>query len=354
MQRNPDLVALEAAGLYFPGAMDFLKPEWKRDSMAMDAQPTLITTANSAVPAFLTTFVDPDLVRVMTTPSKAAVIFGEVRKGSFVDSTAMFPVVEHTGEVSSYGDHSANGKAGANMNFPQRQNYLFQTIVEYGELEMERAGLAKVGWAAEVRNAAVTVLNKFQNLTYFKGVAGLQNYGILNDPGLSASLTPATKGAGGVTWFKNGSPNATANEVFNDIQAIFVQLVNQTNGLVEADTPMTLALSPVSSVAMTFTNSFGVSVTDLLKKNFPNLKIETAVQYGAVTASNPQGSAGGEVVQLIAGKVEGQETGYCAFSEKLRAGAVIRHLSSFQQKMSAGTWGAIVRVPAAIASMIGV
>ena len=37
------------------------------------------------------------------------------------------------------------------------------------------------------------MLNKFSNLTYFFGVQGLQNYGLLNDPHLNASLTPATK-----------------------------------------------------------------------------------------------------------------------------------------------------------------
>jgi hypothetical protein len=355
MQRNPDLAALEAVGISFAGAMDFIKPEWKTNALAMDAQPTLITTPNSAIPAFLTTYVDPDLVRVLTAKNRAAEIIGEKKKGTFADTTAMFPVIEYTGEVSSYGDHSNNGKSGANLNFPQRQQYIYQTIVEYGDLEMERAGLARVGWATELRNSASVTLKKFQNLTYFFGVAGLQNYGLLNDPSLSGSLTPATKAAGGVTWWTvGGAPNATANEVYNDILSIFVQLVSQSNGLIEADTPMTLALSPKSATALSFTNSFNVNVNVLLKGNFPNLKVETAVQYGAVTASNPQGNAGGELVQLIATNVEGQETGYAAFSEMLRAGPVVRKLSSFEQKLSQGSWGSVLRQPFAIASMLGV
>jgi hypothetical protein len=73
-----------------------------------------------------------------------------------------------------------------------------------------------------------------------------------------------------------------------------------------------------------------------------------------VTASNPQGNAGGELVQLIATNVEGQETGYAAFSEMLRAGPVVRKLSSFEQKLSQGSWGSVLRQPFAIASMLGV
>jgi hypothetical protein len=59
-------------------------------------------------------------------------------------------------------------------------------------------------------------------------------------------------------------------------------------------------------------------------------------------------------VQLIASNVEGQETGYAAFSEKLRAGPVIREMSAFKQKLSQGTWGAVIRQPFAISSMLGV
>jgi hypothetical protein len=356
MQRNQDLAVFERDwGISFPGAVDFIKPEWKSDfQMAMDAQPALVTTPNSGIPSFLTTFVDADILNILTAKNAAADIFGEARKGSFVDAVAMFPVVEHTGEVSSYGDFSADGKSGANTNFPQREAYLYQTVVEYGELEMERAGLAKIGWAAELKRSAIINLNKFQNLTYFYGVQGLQNYGLLNDPSLTAPISPATKAAGGVKWINNGVINATANEVYADIQALFVQLVIQSSGNIDQKSKMTLAMSPVSEVALTATNSFNVNVSDLLKKNFPGLTVKTAVQYGALSTQNPQGSAAGEVVQLIADEVEGQDSGYCAFNEKLRGGVIVRDLSSFKQKMTQGSWGAVIRQPFAISQMVGV
>jgi hypothetical protein len=72
------------------------------------------------------------------------------------------------------------------------------------------------------------------------------------------------------------------------------------------------ALSPRSSSALNFTNTFNVNVKAQLAANYPNLKVVPAIQYGALTAQNPQGSALGELVQLIAKTVEGQETGYCA------------------------------------------
>jgi len=351
-----DAAHLAAMGVSLPDVITYMPEEFKRNyDLAIDALPVLATQSNSAVPQFLTTMIDPAVFKILFAPNRAAVIFGEVRKGTWLDETAMFPTIEHTGEVSSYGDFAENGRANVNTNWPQRQSYLFQTIKEYGDRELERAGLARINWVSEIDQGAATVLNKFSNLTYFFGVGGLQNYGLLNDPALNSSITPATKAAGGTRWFTaGGSINATANEVFADIQAIFYQLINQTQGLVEADTKLVLAMSPQSEVALTFTNTFNVNVFDLLKKNFPNIRFETAVQYGTTSTSNPQGQSAGNLVQLIAEEIEGQITGYCAYNEKMHAQPIVRHLSSFRQKVLAGTWGAVIRQPFAIASMIGV
>jgi len=266
----------------------------------------------------------------------------------------MFPVVEHIGEVTSYGDFSESGHAGANTNWPQRQAYLFQTVKEYGERELELAGLARINWVTEIDQAAATALNKFSNLSYFFGVLGLQNFGLLNDSNLTASLTPGVKAAGGTKWVSSGAIVATANEIYLDIETVFIQLVAQSQGLVDRETRMTLALSPQNEAALTATNSFNVNVTDLLKKNFPNLDVISAIQYQQISSSNPQGIAAGNLMQLIAHELEGQDTGYAAFNEKMRAHPIVRAMSSFKQKLTAGTWGTVLRMPVAIASMLGI
>lgn len=103
----------EAAGIYLPGAKSYVTEEFKRNSLALDAQPALATTSNAGIPAFLTTLIDPEVYKILFSPTAAAEVLGEVRKGTWVDQTAMFPVVEATGEVSSYGDYNENGKSGA-------------------------------------------------------------------------------------------------------------------------------------------------------------------------------------------------------------------------------------------------
>ena len=363
-----DRQRLERLGVTIPPSVLYYTPdEFKTDfemamdadpslaRMAFDAQPGLTTDPNSAVPSILTTMIDPEVYRVLFSPNMAATILGEVRKGTWLDDTAMFPIAESTGEVSSYGDYAMNGRAGVNTNFPQRQNYLFQVIKQYGERELARAGLARINWVSEIDIACALTLNKFANYVYFFGVQLLQNYGLLNDPNLGASLTPAIKGAGGTAWINSsGQVVATANEIFNDIQSIFYQLVTQSGGIINADSPLVLAMSPGSSVALTATNSFNVNVRDLLEKNFKKIRIETAVQYGVQNTQNPQGIAAGNMVQMLVEEVEGQRTGYVAYSDKMRSFPIIRELSAFRQKVVSGVWGAVLRMTFPIASMIGV
>ena len=345
---NPILQALmERAGVHYMGqaSLDFQKENVRlrqaNEGFACDAQPALITASNSGIPAFLSTYIDPKLIEVLVQPMKAADIVGsEVKKGDWTTKTAMFPIVESTGETSSYGDYSENGQAGVNSNFPQRQSYHYQVMTQWGELELETAGLARIDWANRVNIASVLTLNKFQNKTYFFGVAGLQNYGLLNDPSLSAAITPTAKTAGGTTW-----PVATALEVLNDVQKLYKQLQSQVGGLIELDTKMTLAMSPAAEVALTKTTDFNVNVSDILKKNFPNLTVKTAPEYATTS---------GELLQLIVDDFEGQRTVDVAFTEKLRAHPIVVQSSSFKQKKSQGTWGAIVYRPAMIAQMLGV
>lgn len=355
----------EDMGLVLPSVTMLIPDEWKKSSaslkglamdMALDSAGNLTTDPNSAIPSLLTTTIDPEVIRVVFAPLQIAKILGGERKaGDWLEETRMFPVIEETGEVSSYDDYSNNGRAGINFNYPQFQSYLFQTIVGYGEREVERAGLMRINYVSELQGAASNLLNRFGNLGYAFGITGLQNYGVINNPYLSAYLSPAVKAWGGTTWFNNGSPAATANEVYNDILAAVEQIINQTNGAVDMDAPMTLALSPQSQLAMKFANSFGVSVAELLKEGFPNMKVMAAPQYGQKTATNNQGySTVGNLFQIIVDKIDNSKVAYPAFNEKLRAHKLIPDLSAWRQKYTSGIWGTIMRMPIGVSGMIGI
>lgn len=358
----------ERAGVIIPGAMEFLermpklaedgKPikgqwgDWNEAAvqLAMDAvtatsynQPTLVTAPNASIMSLLTTLVDPKQIEILLSPTKAADVYGETKKGTWVDQTVAFPVVENTGEVSAYGDWNEDGRSDFNANWPQRQAALWQTITEWGDLEVERYGLARIDAIARKNISSANTLNRMANLVYFYGWTGLQNYGGLNDPGLSAALTPATKLAGGTGWI-----NALPTEILADIQACYFALQSQTTGTggnLELTDKMTLALHPQSETYLANTNSFGLTAMEMIRKVFPGLTVKTAVQYLSGTTYS---------LQLIVDEIEGQRTMECAFNEKMRAHRVIPAMSSFRQKKTAGAWGTIVYRPNAVALMSGI
>lgn len=349
-----DLVSLRSLGVDWDPTVEPRSYTPASAAIAMDALPTLATDPNSAVPSILTTFISPEIFRVLFQPLAAVEIYGEERLGDWTQDVAMLPIVEHTGEVSSYGDYATGGRTGANTNWPQVQNYLFQTMKEYGEREIARVSISKLNWVGEIDMAAATIMARAMNIIYHFGIASLQNYGLINNPFLSASLTPSTKTAGGVTWFTSGgAPNAQSTEVYNDVLALFQQLVTQTGGLVTADDVLVLVIPNTLTAALNFTNNFNVSVKQLLKENFPKLRIVQDTLFAIKSSTNPYGLAAGNLVQLVAETVEGQRTGRCMFSEKMRMHPIIRKESSFRQKATGGGWGTVIRFPLGVSSMVG-
>jgi hypothetical protein len=322
-------------------AKAYAMDEWKGNfQLAMDAQPGLITSPNAGIPAFLANLIDPEVVRVLVTPMKAAEIFGETKKGDWTLLSTQFPVVESSGEVSSYGDHNNNGSTGTNVNWIPRQSYHYQNVTQWGERELEMYGLAKINYASELNRASALVMAKFQNKTYFYGVAGLENYGVLNDPSLIAPIAPTT-GVGGDTWDLK-----TAQEIYADVLKLFKQLQEQMGfNIPDMDAAMTMVISPLSAVNLKKVSIYNVTAEQTIKENFPNLKIKTAPEYA---------TDDGNLAQLMLDEVDGQRSAYCAFTEKMRAHPVIPDLSSWKQKKSAGTWGTIIRYPIAIAQMIDI
>ena len=150
-----------------------------------------------------------------------------------------------------------------------------------------------------------------------------------------------TKAAGGTTWAV-----ATAGEIYNDVMNLFTQLQTQLQGEIDRDTPMTLSLSPVVEPRMGQVTAYTLaSVRVAIKDNFPNMKIVKVPEYN---------TAAGELMQLMVDEIDGDKTAYSAFTEKMRAGRVVPELSSFKQKKTSGSWGAIIKRPIAIAQMWGI
>lgn len=307
------------------------------DQYAMDAAsltPTLIGTPNAGIPSFLTTFVDPSVIDVLVAPMAAAELVGESKKGDWTTLNATFIQAEPLTKVATYGDYSADGSSSANVNYPQRQSYFFQTWTRWGERELEMAGAGRVDWASQLDYASALGLAKFLNGSYLFGIAGLQNYGLTNDPRLPAPV------AGTVNW-----ATAAADVVFNDFVDSFKQLQNQSQGIIKQNSELRIGVPPSAIGDWNRVNSFGLSPAKLLKDAFPKAEFVSVPEFD---------TASGRLMQVWAPKIENQVSATCAFTEKMRAHAVERYSSYFRQKKSAGTWGAVIFRPLACAQKLGI
>ena len=121
-------------------------------------------------------------------------------------------------------------------------------------------------------------------------MAGLQNYGLMNDPALIAPVAPTT-GAGGNTWALK-----TSDEIYADFVLLWANAIAQGNGLINTKSEATVGIPNVVEQNLTKQNSYGQVLKDRLKLAYPNMTIETIPEFA---------TAGGNLVQMIIKNVEG-------------------------------------------------
>ena len=161
----------------------------------------------------------------------------------------------------------------------------------------------------------------------------------MNDPNLNADETPTT-GVGGNTWALK-----TADEIMADFAKMMSKLYERSNGWVDANSALTLVIAPACLAELNKVNAFGVSVKKMLADTYPTMKIVTAAEMA---------TGSGNLAMIKADEIEGQPTVEFGYSEKYKAHSIVRETSSMIQKVSAGTYGAIVYYPFAIVTMLGV
>jgi hypothetical protein len=97
---------------------------------------------------------------------------------------------------------------------------------------------------------------------------------------------------------------------------------------------------------MNKTNQYGVTMKKQLADTYPNMTIVTVPElYDTATQTS--------TMMVLAEEIMGQPVVEFGYADKYYAHEIVRDLSNWKQKISAGTYGAIVQLPFAIASMTG-
>lgn len=305
----------------------------------------MVTTVNNGIPIVLTNVIHPEQVRVLYAPMNSTLLFDDTQVGTRTTQTVTLLQIENKGEVSAYGDFATTGRSSANVNFPQRQQWPFQTVTVWGDMEVEMMAEAKLDWAGEQQISSALTIAKKLNYINFYGVSGLQNYGITNDPNLIATDTPVTVN-GHSTWAtKFAALDALA--IFADFQKAVGLLMSQSAGLITQNDEIVVGVPPSQ---MTYLDTplvyGGATVKSLVASNYPKLKIESIPEF--------ESSGSGNLMYVAAKRIEGKPVGQCMFVEKMRAHGVIRELSSYKEKKSASSLGAIVFRPVGVVQILGI
>ena len=314
--------------------------------IAQDA--AMSSVPNVGVPSAYLTYLDPQITTILFAVMNATKLFGEAKKGDWTDQFMNFPVEEIVGDVTPYNDFTNSVSSDVNYEFPVRQNFLFQTALKYGLREQETASKARLAYAGAKQRAAAEIIARAHNRFYLYGVANKSIYGALNDPNLPESETPISVN-GKTTWADKtgdqGNVAVLSNVLFNDISKLVNALMSKNAGNVDQNTRMVLAVASDRYNYLSMPNSFGLTVFDLIKNNYPNMEI---IQLPELATS------AGSMLYLTVPSLLGEPTAENAYSEKMRFGNMETYSTSWVQKAFGGTWGCVIRRPNLVATMTGV
>lgn len=309
------------------------------DQLANDA--AMVKAANSGIPVEFTSYIDPMVIPILTATRGAREIFGEAKKGDWTTSYACFQTSEITGEVEAYTDYGQGGASDVNPTFPVRTQYIYQTNIRYGDREVDVASRARLQLAADKQRAAATVIDIASNKFALYGVAGLEIYGLLNDPNLPADVSPLPNAASKTLWAEKST-----KEIYEDVLYLFGKMADRGAGHIDANTELVLATSPATQVQLGRATDFNISARQMLETYFPKIRFAALPELATATS--------GTSILLVAPTIEGLPTAQIGFSEKFRAMRLIPESSSFHQKFVGSSYGTIIYRPFAIGKMTGV
>lgn len=325
---------------YNKSALDGMKSFY-----GMDAAVAGITSPTVTTPIQFLQYWMPEIIEVVTAAKEADAIMGLDFVGDWHDESVVQTILERTGQAVPYGDHTNIPLSSWNTNYEQRDIVRFEEGIQVGVLEEARAGAMNISSQTEKRAAAAESLAiEFNNVAFFGYNEGNnRTYGFLNDPNLPAYVTAATGAGGNTTW-----ASKTYAEIVADIRTAFAALRVQSGNLFKPERDASVMTLPVSAMEyLNVENEFGKSVYDFIKQNYPNVRIESAVQLDGA-------NGGANVLYLFAESINGKSVIRQLGVERFRLIGVEQKAKVFLEDYSNATAGVLVAQPIGIVRYTGI
>jgi hypothetical protein len=250
---------------------------------AQDAIQPTVTVPSIATPIQFLQYWLPGFTFVVTAPRMIDEFIGISMGGQWHDEQIVQGILERVGQAVPYGDLTNIPYSSWNTNFVTRTVVRFEEGMQVGRLETARSAQMRVDNAGMKREAAALELDIIRNQVGFFGFnnGDNQTYGFLNDPGEPNYVEVAVGASTSTLW-----STKTFLEIVKDIRTAVVALRTNSQGLINPEKlQLTLAVAVAAVDQLSTVTDFGISVTEWLKKAYPNIRVTSAPQLNGANAS---------------------------------------------------------------------
>lgn len=315
-------------------------------AFAEDIAPNMVTAPSMMSPVqFLQYWLSP-MIEIVTAARDADTILGRTFVGSWEDEEIVQPVIEYTGQARPYGDKTTLNLASFNLNYATRTIVRMEQDVEVGKLEALRASKMRVDALGAKRKAAgLSLAISANDIAFFGYNAGSnRTYGLLNDPDMPAYKTLPNGASGESEW-----ASKTFNEIVADINSLMSALRVQTGNNFKPERDRAVLVLPVSVMQeLGKVNQLGsLSVMDWIRKTFPGLRVESAIQLDGA-------NAGDNVAYLFAEEIADNKVIDQFMQDALRLVGVEQKAKNTLESYSNATAGVFLRVPIGLVRATGI
>jgi hypothetical protein len=271
------------------------------------------------------------------------------------------PTLQQSGSVEIYNDFSATGNTSINTNWVNRNFMYFQQSLTWGDTQAQQYGLAKIDYVSQLRDAMMMTLSQFQNdfgfqgATEILGVANelIQTYGIFTEPNLPAAISLPALGFIPGTNIPTAQWSGTSFAgVLLHIKLLVNDVITKTFGQVTLDHKFTLVIPPSASIGLIQQTDFGITVSEQLRKEFPNMEVVTCPNFESQFVTD--GSTPTTAVMLLADAPDGSKPFKELFVTKLQNHRAVPMASSVSEKISYILGGVVLDYPAFVSWGYGV
>jgi hypothetical protein len=275
-----------------------------------------------------------DTVRALYRGRSAKQVYGVEQVGDWTTEQVVQPKLELTGDMGLYDDFAMPPLASYNLGWATLDTVRFEVGVEVTKLEEARAAGMRQNAYQLKKEATILKNDIFTNKVFWNGFEG-RTMGILNSVGAPTSV---------------GFDIKAAATTVQTIQAKFAQwvqdLTDRLAGNFDPTSDTVIFNLPLAwQSVMTKTTEFGWSVSDWLKKQYPNVEIRYSVELNGASGD------GEDLAIVYAPMVDGvgKKTVSLLQTSALRLVGAIPTMKGMQECYSSSVAGVLVSCPLAIA-----